>query len=454
MLPADPSFSESQPEPQCFVNASKLHRQLRAGTNLNLERIYACIHTLISETSQRSPEGPALCSRSEKRQVTYGQLTSESARLSRHLISAGVIPGMLVPFCLDKSIIAVISMLAILEAGGACVAIDPTHQKTRIHSILETTAAKFVLTSHTYAPLIKDISAVSVITVDPEETFQDETYGSDISQTSSVSCNNPDSPAFVVFTSGSSGEPKGTVLQHAAICTSAYYHGRAMHVDASTRVFQYAPYTFDMSIYDIFTTLIYGGCVCIPSDEERLNDITDAMFNMGVNWAFLPPSLVSVLDPEEVPSLKTLQLSAEPASPSLLQKWADRVRLINGYGSTECSTPIISTLSTTSDPGFIGIPYGVGAWIVDPLDHNILLSVDQVGELVLAGPVIAQGYLHDETLTRERFVESTKWLPKEFSQQGLKVYKTGDLAQQSHDGTFKLVGRKGNMVKVRGQRVE
>ncbi|OJJ48138.1 hypothetical protein ASPZODRAFT_130076 [Penicilliopsis zonata CBS 506.65] len=441
--------------------------QLGMSLSLNLkpqENIWGlearCVHELIGQRVRSGPEATALCTTSTT-SVSYRQLDAWSRRLAVRLRQLGLRRGMYVPFCFEKSTAAIIAMMGILHAGGACVALDPTHPQHRRQIILEAVQTRFVLASPTHAHLFAETPLQHLIVVSPEldndffldESLLEEDVGGSIAQ--------PGDPAFVVFTSGSSGKPKGVILEHGAICTSAKYHGEAMRVDETTRVFQYAAYTFDMSIYDIFTTLIRGGCVCVPSEHERVHDIAHAMEAMRVNWAFFTPTVLSLIAPEEVPTLKTLLLAGEPVTQTIIDTWADKVVLINGYGSTEISTSFIGVLKPSSDPKYIGTTYGVDAWITDPEDTNRLLPTGSEGELVVTGPVLARGYLDNPTAMAEKFIERPAWWRPSSSSSGLvtagqpvQVYRTGDIVRQDASGSFQFVRRKGPMVKIRGQRVE
>lgn len=194
-----------------------------------------------------------------------------------------------------------------------------------------------------------------------------------------------------------------------------------------------------------------GGVVCIPSEDERLNTITEAMNAMKVNWAVLTPSFVGFIDPVDVPGLKTLVLAGEAMSESHVATWS-KINLVNGYGPSECSVCAVANSSVTAgtSPTNIGKPVGVHAWIVDRYNHDTLVPIGCVGELLLQGPSLARGYHNDPDKTAVSFVTAPPWAKN----QRWLCYKTGDLVRQCIDGSFVFVGRKDTQVKVHGQRVE
>lgn len=430
---------------------SKLHFGQYAQLNRILPRsIQECIHNQISDQARRQPKAQAICAR-DGHILTYGELESQSSRLAKQLCVLGVLQGDNVGFCFEKSLWAIVSILAILKAGAACVALDPSHPRQRIYAIVRLANINLILTSTTNVHLFIQ-TGVDLVEIPASLTPESESVNAETDQFESRP--KPDDSAFVVFTSGSSGAPKGVVLDHKAICTSAYYHGEAMGVDLNSRVLQYAPYTFDMSIYDIITTLIRGGCVCVISDSDRLHDLPAAFSDVKANWAFFTPSMLAVLHPQDLVGLQTLLLAGEPVGKEIIEKWASKARLINGYGSTECSTCIIGCLGIGSQPNLIGKPVGVRCWLVDPDDPDILLPSDEPGELLVQGPVIARCYLNNQQDSKVKFIEAPTWLRGNSPTDCSGVYRTGDMVKLSNDGDLFFLGRKGNMVKVRGQRVE
>ena len=345
---------------------------------------------------------------------------------------------------------AVIAMVAILRAGGAFVPLDPSHPEDRLKVIVENTNAEVVVaspeTAHLFHGMVPSIVQVS-------SSMLESLHPALEHSTPEV---RPDHAAFVLFTSGSTGKPKGIVQEHASVCTSSLAHGRAMHVTSCSRVFQYAAFTFDVSMMDIFTTLVYGGCVCVPSEEDRMGSFTSVMNRMNVNWVLFTPSVASLITPEDVPTLQTLVFGGEAVKQKNITRWVGKVRLFNCYGPAECGACSIGEIAQKdSRPGNIGRQFGCGlCWVVDSENHNRILPIGAVGELLVEGPTLARGYLDDLAKTQAVFIKSPTWPQGAGPNRPRRLYKTGDLVRQNSDGTFDFMGRKDLQLKVRGQRVE
>ena len=411
-------------------------------------KVNACVHDLLLKFSTESPQSPVLCSWDGS--LTYHELERLSLRLASHLVSIGVASEVLVPYCFKKSMYAVVAMVAILRAGGVLVPLDPSHPKDRLKEIVQKTNARIIVAAPDTAYIVESMATTTV------------SVSSSMLESLPVSIDflipevRPHNAAFVLFTSGSTGTPKGIVQEHASVCTSSIAHGRALNVTSKSRVLQYAAYTFDVSMMDIFTTLIYGGCVCIPSEEDRMNNFTMVMNRMHVNWVLFTPSVARLISPEDVPELKTLVFGGEAVQQENVTPWIGKVRLFNCYGPAECGACSISEITQKSSrPGNIGQAFGCGScWVVDPANHNRILPVGAVGELLVEGPTLARGYLDDLVRTRDAFIKCPSWPLRAGPYKPRRLYKTGDLVRYNSDGTFEFVGRKDFQHKIRGQRIE
>jgi non-ribosomal peptide synthetase component F len=161
----------------------------------------------------------------------------------------------------------------------------------------------------------------------------------------------PSNVAFIIFTSGSTGRPKGVLLEHGALCASMAVHGEALALGPASRVLQFSAFNFDASIQDIFTTLTHGGCVCMPSEDTRLDDIPAVINAMNVNWAFLAPTVAALVQPQDVPGLKALTLGGEAATSSVVKQRCKAVVLNNCYGLSEDSIHTTWMVCTDAEQG-------------------------------------------------------------------------------------------------------
>lgn len=278
--------------------------------------------------------------------------------------------------------------------------------------------------------------------------------------------------AYVMFTSGSTGIPKGVVIEHSQLMTWLTAYSDQFPLSNTDRVLQFASYAFDVCIKEIIPTLAYGGTLCIPSDWDRQNDLVGAMHRLQITHAILTPTFFQGLDSVGLklpPSLHTLMLGGEYTPPALLERWATKVpRLVVGYGPTEATISCICAEISPAwrserhaiIPGEIGRPFGVRTWIVRQGDINTLAKVGEVGELLLEGPLLARGYLNRPDATSAAFLPAPEWLKDDNASDGAqsrirrRVYRTGDLARFLDDGCLCYVGRIDSQVKIRGQRLE
>ncbi|KAI9042080.1 uncharacterized protein KD926_006204 [Aspergillus affinis] len=393
--------------------------------------------------------------------ISYGDLTHLSNALAGNLVSIhGAQRGEYIPVCFEKSAWAIVAMLGIHKAGAAFVPIDPACPPLRLAEILQQTKARLLLTSPTIADttscvskLKEDSSTVlSIVHVDSELLEQEITR--DVINHRPA----PTDVAYCLFTSGSTGKPKGVVVDHRALNASLRAHGKYFGLSATSRVLQGTSYTFDVSLTECLGTLYHGGCVCVPKATDHLHDTVGCINNMDVNWAFFTPSFAQILSSNDVPGLKALALGGEEVPTACVEQWtAPGRRLINAYGPTECSIFSMSgniKLDVHSS-GNIGRAVGGLSFVTDPTDPSRLMPIGAPGELLLCGPILAQGYLNDNGKTAKAFIDPPEWFKNVVGWKNEnRLYRTGDLVRYCADGTVEYLGRIDRQVKIHGQRIE
>lgn len=402
---------------------------------------------MVGSKAKEIPDREAVCAWDGS--LAYWQLDQLSSNFAAILIRIGVQVGDYIPFAFEKSLWTVVATLAILKVGGAFVPLDPSHPKSRLEEIIKCTGAKVVVTSKSLSHILDGLDKHIVV-------LSTETCSSTRERDVALPCVRPSNPVFVLFTSGSTGQPKGMVHEHGAICTYLITHGELMGY-LNARVLQFSAYTFDVAVLDIFTTLIFGGCVCIPSEEDRINNITQVINDMKVDFALLTPSFASLINPDDVPTLKSLCTAGESLNREIIELWAQRVRLMNAYGPAEVGICTLMTVDDQTHPETVGYPLSnCSCWLVDPDDHDRLVPVGAVGELVVASPSLARGYLNNESKTRSSFVTNLAWT-ESVGLKNCRFYKTGDLLRyntKALDGSYDFIRRKDNQIKLHGQRIE
>lgn len=405
-----------------------------------------CFQDHFETVAKKTPDAPAICSWDLN--LSYNNLSTLSTKIASYLTNLCVVPDTFVLFCFNKSAIAVVSILGILKAGCAFVAIDPSYPVARIEAIQKATKSCVVLAEPAHCHLFQ--GSVEHIIALEQEWVNKLPLPLHIPKPRVKASN----AAYAVFTSGSTGVPKGIVVEHRALCTAALSLASPMHVTSRSRFLQFAAYTFDVSYGDIFVTLFQGGCICIPSEEERVDDLAGAILRMNVNTACLIPSVTRMLRPEDVPSLENLTVGGEALLQDCLEKWAGKVSFTQVYGPSEATIWCAAheNMTSVSTAGNIGRGVASVLWITKSNNHDHLSPIGCIGELLIEGPMLARGYI-DAEQTKLAFVENPQWAEVEPGQRR-RFYKTGDLARWNDDGTVSFVGRKDTQVKHHGRRIE
>ncbi|KAG2420426.1 hypothetical protein HFD88_000038 [Aspergillus terreus] len=427
--------------------------------NAKLPNAYvATVHESVLAQARLTPL--ALAVSSWDNSLTYGQLDSLSSGLASQLVQLGVKPGDFVPMCFERSTWPIVAMLAVLRVGGVCVNVDPGLPGARIQHILEDTKPKVILISGEKEQLMATASRSSKGTVIHILTA-DNTPVSGIGPPDSLGSKSiqvqPQDLAFVFFTSGSTGAPKGIAMKHENLMTSVYHHIGTVNIDSTTRALQFASHAFDMCLWEIFMPLMFGGSTFIVPQHERMSDLTGYIRRNNLNWAFLTPSTTTVLEPTEVPSLRTMLIGGEVVTPDHVSTWAPRLNLIHAYGPTETSVCVITGKIPVDGwhVGTLGPARGAVGWVTFPNDPSRLMPPGAIGELLVEGPLVTRGYLNLPEKTREAFIDPPTWLRRFRGRDSPgQLYRTGDLVRLAPDGQIQFLGRRDTQVKLRGQRLE
>ncbi|KAF2763830.1 acetyl-CoA synthetase-like protein [Teratosphaeria nubilosa] len=417
--------------------------------NAEVPQIVAgCLHDRIKHTAARHPHAPAVCFGSCE--IDYATLDSLSDRLAVELNSSqGVRAEQIVPFFCEKGLEAVVFMLAIIKAGAVILGLDVNHPDERIHDILEDAKAPLVIAQLSLAARARTITRGTVVSYDLNSIIAP----SDASPSLSV-----DSAqlAYCIYTSGSTGKPKGILVPHSSIVTSLTSAMKPFGIGQHTRISQISSFAFDMSIVEVFQTLLAGGCICIPTEQERMNDIENAVTRMHANFVYFTPSMAEILHPDKLPTLMTLVLMGETLTTEAVDRWHGKLRLMACYGPAESAALSSCADVVKTQIANLGLPFGCRYWVVDEHDHDQLVPIGQRGELLIQGPIVSRGYIKDPEKTAKSFICPPAWT-KDFLGQWdptQPFYKTGDLVIQNPDGSVAHVGRKDLQVKLLGQRIE
>jgi amino acid adenylation domain-containing protein len=378
---------------------------------------------------------------------SYAELDARAAGLAHRLRELGAGPDERVALLVGRNADLPAAVLGVLRAGAAYLPIDPATPARRVGEILADAGAVALVTDAArLAGLDRPPSPPTVVLdrADPLPARQDPGEGPGHS---------PDNLAYVIYTSGTTGTPKGVMVEHHSVVDFVDAIREAYRITAADRVLQFASLAFDVSVFDIFAALTSGATLVIVDDDTRRDPgrLAAALREHRVTVAELPPAILPMLDPADLPDLRLLSLGGEPFAGSLAAPWTARgVSVFNGYGPTE--TTVAVTLAECPgewpDNPPIGRPMANHqALVLDAAGQPSPIGV--AGELCIAGPGVARGYLGRPGLTAERFVRNPYG-----DESRERMYRTGDLARWRPDGALEFLGRVDRQLKVRGYRVE
>ena len=415
-----------------------------------------CMHELFEAQVARTPDAVAVVF--EETQLTFGELNARSNQLARYLRGTGVGPDTRVALCVERSLEMVVGLLAVLKAGGAYVPLDPSYPLDRLSFMLDDSAPVAVLT-HAHVPgTVQELlrgSSVALLDLDQDALRWNALLASNLDRGELT----PEHLAYVIYTSGSTGRPKGVMNEHRAVLNRLFWGQATYPLSAGDRVLQKTPFSFDVSVWELFWPLLSGARLVMArpgghKDPAYLREVIRAQQVTTVQ--FVPSMLRTFLDDGGAANCSSLQrviCSGEALTGSVVRSFSacfPDVQLSNFYGPTEAAIEVTAWTAPGGGEQHESIPIGrpianARMYIVDADREPVPIGV--AGELYIGGVPVARGYLNRPELTAQRFIASPFIA-------GERLYKTGDLARYLPDGNIEYLGRNDFQVKIRGFRIE
>ena len=414
----------------------------------NTERDYPTDLTsvdLFCEQANKTPDAIALTHGNQS--MTYQELDEKSNQFAHYLNKNGIEKESLVVLCIDRSLEMIIALLGILKNGNAYVPIDPTAPTSRVENILTDTQSNFVVVSQLTKDLFDFDTELNLISIDTEWPI--------IEQESTEKLNvliNPHDLMYVIYTSGSTGKPKGVMIEHTSNVNMSMDQIEKFGIQASDSVLQFASLSFDASVSEIFMAF-YKGATLALIDREIITDeaaLITYMKQQQISVVTLPPALLKIIDENQLDFLRVIITAGEAADPQKAYQCATFSNYFNAYGPTECAVCVSMYQVKNDEDRLTQIPIGkpTANLKVYILDENLQIQpINVEGDIYVSGIGLARGYLHNESLTNQKFLDHP-------FEPGQKIYKTGDKGYWLSDGNIMFTGRQDDQVKIRGHRVE
>ena len=404
---------------------------------------HQCIHQLFEEQVAKNPDAVAVIY--EQECLTYQQLNQKANQLAHYLQSLGIKTEELVGVCVERSPLIIIGILGILKAGAAYLPLDPSYPPNRLIYMVEDSGVSVVLTQEKLANTLQLENLQKVYLDQDWPIISQQSSDPPVSETQAKNL------AYVIYTSGSTGKPKGVLLAHKGVCNLATQQRKIFNIKAQSRVLQFASFSFDASVWEIFMALGSGATLVMGDSDSLLpgENLLNLLKKQKITIATLPPSALAVMPTDELPDLQSLIVAGESSSADLLKKWCQNRHVFNAYGPTEST--VCTTIALIKDPQEkppIGKPLGnFQVYILDPCLNPVPIGIN--GELYIGGEGLAKGYLGQPELTNSKFISNP------FNDDpASRLYKTGDIVRYLADGNIDFMGRIDHQIKIRGFRIE
>ena len=422
---------------------TEIERHFINGNHTEQELPRQCIHELFAAQVERSPSSIAVIC--EERQLTYRELNEQANQLAKYLQKLGVKPEVKVGICVERSLEMVVGILAILKAGGAYVPLDPAYPKERLAFVLEDAQVSVLLTQKHLLEILPANNALLVLL--DEDSREESSIPND-----PCPMPNAQSLAYVIYTSGSTGKPKGVAIEHRSTVELLYWAASVFTLEDIAGVLASTSLCFDLSVFELFVPLSWGGTVILAENALHLPTLKTAEKVTLINT--VPSAIGELLKNDGIPtSVRTVNLAGEALPNVLVQQLYQRQhiqRVFNLYGPSEDTTYSSFALIKKDAAGTPPIGKAIANTKIYLLDRYLQpVPIGVPGEIYINSASLARGYLNRPDLTAEKFI------PNPFSDEpGTRLYKTGDLAKYLPNGDIEYLGRIDNQIKIRGFRIE
>lgn len=419
------------------------------------------IHELLEAQTQRTPEKVAAIFGDE--QLTYSELNRQANQLARYLQAQGGEPESLVGLLDERGNNLLVAILSVFKTGGAYLPLDPDDPPARLHQILGKSNCSLLLTTRKFAPMLETLPAGR----SPHILYWEDIPWQELAEDKLPDCTRPEHLAYVTYTSGSTGAPKGAMIEHRGMLNHLYAKIKDLCLTEADTVAQTASQCFDISVWQFLAALLVGGQVHIFA-EKAAHDLVHLLAEFEKNQITIFETVPSLLETmiesiengdvarPELGAVRWFISTGETLTPELCRRWLElypHIPVLNAYGATECSDDVTHYPIYQPPPATVlRIPVGrpvdnMQQYVLDP--HLAPVPIGVHGEVYFGGVAVGRGYLADPQRTAEAFIADP------FSgEPGARLYKTGDLARYLPDGNLDFLGRIDQQVKVRGFRIE
>ncbi len=452
LIAADPDAEHAR---QSLLSAGEQHFQINALAGPHRELPDRRVHDVFEERVRTHPD--AVAAIHGDMQWTYGQLNGRANQLGRALLARGLSREEVVAVVTERNLDWMAAVLAIFKAGGVYLPIEPHFPADRMARTLSRAGCRLVLTERgstaTLDGAVESLSGVRTLFIDAayEEDHADGDLGIDVAS---------GQLAYIYFTSGSTGEPKGAMCEHAGMLNHVCAKIRDLGIVAGDVVAQTAPQCFDISLWQLVSALLVGGRTLVVEQEAILDArrFIDKIVDGRVAVVQVVPSYLEVVlsclaqHPRELPHLRCVSVTGEALKKELAQRWfavAPGIKLVNAYGLTETSDDTNHEIMDRP-PGGERVPLGrpinnVHVYVVD--EHLSPVPLGAPGEIVFSGVCVGRGYVNDPERTRRAFIADPH-------REGQRLYRSGDYGRWLPDRKLEFLGRRDTQVKISGFRIE